>query len=175
MQSYADQQALITTIDTTYAKFIAEFAALTPADRDRVIAGVDRTPGQMLAYNIGWTALLLDWKKQEQAGQTVQMPAPGYRWNALGGLYQHFYDAYQDEDLAALQAHLTANVTAITAWIANLSDQEFFEPAQRHWATTPAQWPLWKWIHINTVAPFRTFRTQIRKWQRLANATEQKG
>ncbi|MER2002308.1 MAG: ClbS/DfsB family four-helix bundle protein, partial [Carnobacterium inhibens] len=24
----------------------------------------------------------------------------------------------------------------------------------------------WKWIHINTVAPFTNFRTKIRKWKK---------
>ncbi|KWZ73162.1 hypothetical protein HMPREF3198_01521 [Winkia neuii] len=32
----------------------------------------------------------------------------------------------------------------------------------------PSAWPVWKWVHINTVAPFTTFRTKIRKWKKLA-------
>nr|WP_283777497.1 ClbS/DfsB family four-helix bundle protein [Paenibacillus sp. J2TS4] len=39
---------------------------------------------------------------------------------------------------------------------------------QKKWAaSTPANWSIWKWIHINTVAPFKTFRTKIRKWKRI--------
>ena len=51
-------------------------------------------------------------------------------------------------------------------WIDSLSEDELFLPQQRAWATTKAQWPLWKWIHINSVAPFTSFRTQIRKWKK---------
>ena len=50
--------------------------------------------------------------------------------------------------------------------IDSLSEDELFLPQQRAWATTKAQWPLWKWIHINSVAPFTSFRTQIRKWKK---------
>ncbi|MGO3317954.1 MAG: ClbS/DfsB family four-helix bundle protein, partial [Leuconostoc carnosum] len=28
--------------------------------------------------------------------------------------------------------------------------------------------PVWKWVHINSVAPFGTFRTKIRKWKKAA-------
>lgn len=34
-------------------------------------------------------------------------------------------------------------------------------------ASTPSNWPVWKWVHINTVAPFKSFRSKIRKWKRL--------
>ncbi|WP_369707167.1 ClbS/DfsB family four-helix bundle protein [Corynebacterium sp. HFH0082] len=27
---------------------------------------------------------------------------------------------------------------------------------------------MWKWVHINTVAPLTTFRTKIRTWEKLA-------
>ena len=35
-------------------------------------------------------------------------------------------------------------------------------------ATKTAIWEVYKFIHINTVAPFGTFRTKIRKWKRVA-------
>lgn len=49
-----------------------------------------------------------------------------------------------------------------------LTESELFESGQRAWASsTPSAWPVWKWVHINTVAPFTTFRTKIRKWKKL--------
>ncbi|MCI2171143.1 ClbS/DfsB family four-helix bundle protein [Schleiferilactobacillus perolens] len=171
MQAYHDQQALIDAIQLTLNKFIAEFSDIPENERDLRLAGVERTPGEMLAYNVGWTALLLDWERQEKAGLAVQTPAPDYKWNNLGGLYQEFYAQYANENLAALQRHLIDNVAAITKWLATLSNTEFFDPGQRQWANNTAQWPLWKWVHINTVAPFRTFRTKIRKWKRVHKET----
>jgi len=49
-----------------------------------------------------------------------------------------------------------------------INDEVLFEPNQRQWATTAAQCPVWKWVHINSVAPFGTFRTKIRKWKKAA-------
>lgn len=55
----------------------------------------------------------------------------------------------------------------VRVFVGSLSDEDLFEPGGRKWATsTPANWPVWKWVHINTVAPFTTFRTKIRRWKR---------
>ena len=48
----------------------------------------------------------------------------------------------------------------IDACIESLTEAELFQTGQR-------QWPVYKWIHINTVAPFTNFRMQIRRWKRF--------
>ena len=45
------------------------------------------------------------------------------------------------------------------------------KPHMRKWAdeaTKTAVWEVYKFIHVNTVAPFGTFRTKIRKWKKIA-------
>ncbi len=60
------------------------------------------------------------------------------------------------------------NVNNIIQLVESYNDAELFEQGGRQWATTtPSNWPIWKWIHINTVAPFKSFRTKIRKWKRM--------
>jgi len=34
-------------------------------------------------------------------------------------------------------------------------------------ATKTAVWEVYKFIHVNTVAPFGSFRTKIRKWKKI--------
>ena len=49
--------------------------------------------------------------------------------------------------------------------------EELFKPHMRKWAdeaTKTAVWEVYKFIHVNTVAPFGTFRTKIRKWKKIA-------
>lgn len=55
--------------------------------------------------------------------------------------------------------------------IDSLSEEELFKPHMRKWAdeaTKTAVWEVNKFIHVNTVAPFGTFRTKIRKWKKIA-------
>lgn len=54
--------------------------------------------------------------------------------------------------------------------IDNFTDEELFKPHMRRWAddaTKTATWEVYKFIYVNTVAPFTTFRTKIRKWKKL--------
>nr|WP_255444866.1 ClbS/DfsB family four-helix bundle protein [Bacillus sp. TE8-1] len=91
---------------------------------------------------------------------------PDYKWNNLGGLYQSFYEQYGRLTLKQQEEELTKLVQMLVDWINDLSEVELFQPEQRKWVTTKAKWPIWKWVHINTVAPFTNFRTKIRKWKK---------
>ncbi|MBN6065683.1 ClbS/DfsB family four-helix bundle protein [Aggregatibacter actinomycetemcomitans] len=166
MKHYQSKAELTAAIQAALDKYLAEFADIPETARHSRAADGSKTPSEHLAYQLGWVSALLDWERREQAGEVVQTPADGYKWNALGGLYQHFYHTYGRLTLAEQQTLLREKVAALCAWIDSLSDGELFLPGQRQWATTAAQWPLWKWIHINTVAPFTNFRTQIRKWKK---------
>lgn len=50
--------------------------------------------------------------------------------------------------------------------IDELTEEELFKPHTKKWtdeAAKTATWEIYKFIHVNTVVPFRTFRTKIRK------------
>ena len=167
MRSYASGEELIAEIRKRADLFIVEFDDVTEADRDTLKDGVDRTPVQMLAYQLGWMDLLLGWDRDEQAGREVVRPAPGYRWNQLGGLCSTFDDQWRDASIPRLREAFRDRVDGVVALVASLSQDELFTSGQRAWASsTPSAWPVAKWVHINTVAPFTSFRTRIRSWKR---------
>lgn len=168
MRTYESKQELIEEIKKRYEKYDAEFDAIPEALKDTRIETVDRTPSENLSYQLGWVQLLIKWEADEKAGKHVEMPAPGYKWNNLGGLYHSFYEEYSRYSLVTQREMLRNSLNELYSIIEKLSDDEFFLPNQRSWATTKAMWPVWKWIHINTVAPFTNFRTKIRKWKKSA-------
>jgi hypothetical protein len=174
MRAYDGKQELTGEIRKRAELFINEFSEVTDTEKDLIVDGVDRTPAQMIAYQLGWMRLLLGWEREESEGHKVVTPHPEYRWNALGGLYQHFYDEYADCGIAELTAQFRETVDEMISMTDSYSDTELFTAGSRAWAaSTPANWPVWKWIHINTVAPFTSFRTKIRKWKKLNAATPQ--
>ena len=121
----------------------------------------------MLAYQLGWMDLLLGWERDERAGCEVVTPAPGYRWNRLGDLYSTFYERWHDASPPQLQEAFREKVDGVVTLVASLSRDELFTSGQRAWASsTPSAWPVAKWVHMNTVAPFTSFRTKIRAWKR---------
>ncbi|MBC1920705.1 ClbS/DfsB family four-helix bundle protein [Listeria grayi] len=172
MRTYADRAELVAAIQTAYQTFISEFENVPEALKDLRLEEVDKTPAEMLAYQLGWLDLLLSWEEDEKAGKNVQTPTADYKWNNLGGLYRSFYKRYEAATLQEMTTELTALVEKVCAWVSLLSERELMEPGQKNWATTKAMWPVVKWVHINTVAPFTNFRPKIRKWKKLAPATQ---
>lgn len=138
---------------------------------DKRVDEVDRTPAENIAYQVGWTTLLLQWEENEQTGRKVNTPSDQFKWNRLGELHQWFTDTYAHLSLEESKARLKENITSIYMMIDSLSEKEFFKPHMRVWADEPtktAVWEVYKFIYVNTVAPFETFRTKIRKRKKVA-------
>lgn len=148
--------------------FIDEFSHIPESDKDKLVDGVDRTPAQMIAYQLGWMNLIIDWDRQEQQGHIVITPPPDYKWNNLGGLYESFYRQYKGYTLKKLCIMFIKVKQQIIELINSYTDGELFLQGGRKWSSsTPSNWAICKWIHINTVAPFKSFRTKIPNWKKL--------
>jgi hypothetical protein len=168
MQSYESKEILIAEIWRTSDLFIKEFSDVSEDDKDKLVEGVDRTPAQMIAYQLGWLDLIMGWDKAEVEGKEVVTPCEGIKWNNLGALYQSFYERFSSHSLAELQDLFRDKVSAFVQWLDGFTEEEVFTPGSRKWASsTPSNWPVWKWVHINRVSPFTSFRSKIRKWKKL--------
>ena len=110
MRTYENKDELKKEINKSFAKYIFEFNDIPESLKDKRVDEVDRTPAENLAYQVGWTTLVLKWEADERKGLHVKTPSDDFKWN-----------------------------------------QE-----------------VYKFIHVNTVAPFGTFRTKIRKWKKIA-------
>lgn len=173
MKEYSTKKGLVEEIKKSAAKFIQEFETVQDADGDIRMEGVDRTPREMIAYQLGWMGLIRGWDSAESEGKEVVTPAPGYKWNQMGELYQGFYETYGNASLSQLRQMFDETVSSFLLWLEDFSDEELFQPGGRKWAqSTPSNWPVWKWVHINTAAPFASFRSKIRKWKKLLAAAQ---
>ncbi|MBC5737419.1 ClbS/DfsB family four-helix bundle protein [Lawsonibacter faecis] len=171
MREYEDKEALIGEIEKTAALFLQEFDDVSDADGDLRLEGVDKTPREMLAYQLGWMELIRGWDRDEAAGKTVVTPAPGYKWNQMGALYGQFYSQYGAQSLTELGRMFSKASADMVEWLCCFTDEELFVSGGRKWAqSTPSGWPVWKWVHMNTAAPFKTFRSKARKWKKLRAA-----
>lgn len=105
----------------------------------------------------------MKWEADEKRGMDVKTPSEQFKWNQLDGLYQWFTDTYAHLSLAELKGKLCENIVAIQTMIDSMCEDELFQPHMRRWAddaTKTAVWEVYKFIHVNTVAPFGTFRTK---------------
>lgn len=170
MRKYENKEDLKLEIEKTFNKYISEFDDIPEDLKDKKIDEVDRSPAENLAYQVGWTTLILKWEKDEEEGLEVKTPTDNFKWNQLGELYQCFNENYAHLSIRKLKNILEENINSIYEMIDSMSDEELFEPHMRKWAddaTKKAVWEVYKFIHINTVAPFSSFRTKIRKWKKI--------
>lgn len=103
MQDYTSKEALVEEIKKTAVQFIEEFDDITEKDSDLRLEGMDRTPREMIAYQLGWMGLIRGWDSDELAGKEVITPAPGFKWNQMGAIYEGFYAAYNTQSLSELK------------------------------------------------------------------------
>ena len=171
MRIYTSKEELKSEIKNKYEKYISEFDNIPEELKDKRVEEVDRTPAENLSYQVGWTTLLLKWEEDEKNGLEVKTPTEEFKWNELGKLYDYFTATYAYKSLDELKSILDKNINNIYTMIDEYTDEELFKPHMRKWAddaTKTATWEVYKFIHVNTVAPFGTFRTKIRKWKKLA-------
>lgn len=85
MRAYTSKEELKDEIKKTYTKFIAEFDNIPEEMKDLRAEDVDRTPAENLAYQVGWTMLVLKWEQDEKNGLEAKTPSEQFKWNQLGG------------------------------------------------------------------------------------------
>jgi len=120
----------------------------------------------LLAYQIGWGKLLISWYQAGVAGQSIVMPGDGFTTWDYEGLARHFYKNYSYENAAAALKEFTDVVGQISVFVehehvtGNLYDVGVWE-----WCTLRSgkQWPLEKWVRVNTIAPYKRATAMIRK------------
>lgn len=165
MQGYKNTKDLVEHLKSSYQKFIAEYDGISDSVADNRIAQVDKTPREMLSYQVGWINMILSWEKTEESGQEITTPTPGYKWDQMRQLYDDFNVKYGSAGLQQEEKELENLVRELIDWVDNMPEDKLFKPGQRKWATTKAMWPVSKWIRINAISPFANYSRQVRKWK----------
>lgn len=60
MRTYENKDELKNEINKSFAKYISEFNDIPEHLKDKRIDEIDRTPAENLAYQVGWTTLVIN-------------------------------------------------------------------------------------------------------------------
>ncbi|AMC34857.1 ClbS/DfsB family four-helix bundle protein [Janthinobacterium sp. B9-8] len=155
---------LLLNFDSAYSKLIKELATIPEQDTRLPEIEGKISACDLLAYQIGWGRLLLQWDKDELQGKPAQMPAPGFKWNQLGLLAQSFYTRHCNSSLSQLHAEFAELAGQIRQFILDNEESTLFEQDKRKWAGD--KWPIVKWIQVNTIAPYQSACSKLRRWKK---------
>ena len=162
------KQELLDAIDSSYAKLLQELAQVPPSlARAPVleghVKGTRMSVCDLLAYLVGWNALVLHWHAQLRDGKRIEdiaFPAEGFTWNALGKLAQRFYADYAELSMEELQQRLALAKKQLLALVAAHDDAQLYG---RPWYT---HYTMGRMIQFNTASPYANARTRLRAWRK---------
>ena len=164
---YNNKTELIEEIKSNANLFIEEYADIKETYMNIIDEEIKYSPFQMLAFCIGWMDLVLSWETEEQKGIRETTLATEWKWNDLDWLYKSFYDKYNNYYLNELIDNFNQKVDDIIQIINNLSNEELFKEGKRNWAKTNGKkFSVCRLLHLNTIANFKKFRGEIRKWKK---------
>lgn len=120
----------------------------------------------LIAYQIGWGNLLINWYKVGLQCKIPSMPGEGFvKWD-YNGLAKHFYKKYRfDAGIKQERTFRTIVEKILTIIEHEYQTKNLQKEGVWDWCTLSSgkKWPLSKWIMVNTVAPYKRARSLIRK------------
>ena len=79
LRTYENKDELKNEINKSFAKYISEFDIIPESLKDKRVEEVDRTPAENLAYQVGWTTLVIKWESDERKGLHVKTPSDNFK------------------------------------------------------------------------------------------------
>lgn len=166
-----NKEELLKAINIQYEKLKKELLNI-PAELREIKDLEGHTKGSwmsihdLLAYIVGWGALVLKWHYKKDRNEAIDFPETGYKWNELGKLAQKFYADYREEEFALLLKKSDEINARIQLLVTNTSNQALYEQS---WYE---QWTLGRMIQFNTASPYANARARIRKWKKAQTSNE---
>lgn len=154
---------LIAAIALEYGKLLKALDDVPPGfvqmrTMDGHAKGTLMSPFDLVAYLTGWNELVLKWLERDAAGEPIDFPETGFKWNELGKLAQKFYRDYADIPYPALVTRLDAARERIVAALGQRDDAALYG---RPWY---GKWTLGRMIQFNTSSPYANARGRLRTW-----------
>jgi len=154
---------LLAAIEGSFDRLLTELRAVAPElARERSMEGHARdtrmSVADLAAYLVGWNELVLKWLDRDAAGEPIDFPDTGFKWNELGRLAQKFYLDYEAVPYAQLLDRLETARNRIVAEVEVRSDEELYG---HPWYQ---KWTLGRMIQFNTSSPYANARGRLRRW-----------
>ncbi len=150
---------LVKYVGSTFEKLRAELDVAGP--RLGSIHCVDEwTVKDLLAVRAWWTENVIDWVEAGKRGECPITPAEGYRWNETPRLNADVVRKSRRDSYQSIRGRLERGYDRVMPAIGSLSDNELLEVDVFAWA---GNYPVSRWISINTARQYTTARAFIRR------------
>lgn len=153
------RRELTDQVQTTFEKLRAELEA-AGGTVGKVHCVDDWSIKDLLAVRGWWTEKVIDWIEAGKRGEIPVTPAEGYRWKETPSLNAEIVKKSQRASYRSIRSRLDRSFARVVPTIDSLSDRELLVIGIFAWA---GNYPISRWISINTARQYTTARTLIRK------------
>jgi len=166
-----NKDELLKAIDSNFEKLIKELRGvpLSLSDESSLeghAKGTQMSVANLAAYLVGWNELVLKWLDRDAAGEPIDFPEIGFKWNELGLLAQKFYRDYGDVAYPQLIERLAGAKARIVSSIEARDNDDLYG---RPWY---GKWTLGRMIQFNTASPYTNARGRLRKWLKAKSVSQ---
>ncbi|MBT8070226.1 MAG: ClbS/DfsB family four-helix bundle protein [Gammaproteobacteria bacterium] len=150
---------LIQYVSSSFEKLRAEFDA-AGSGLGSIHCVDDWTVKDLLAVRAWWTESVIDWVEAGKRGECPITPAEGYRWNETPRLNSDLVKKCRRDSYRSIRGRLERGYERVIPAIDSLNDHELLEVGVFDWA---GNYPISRWISINTARQYTTARAFIRR------------
>ena len=149
---------LLDVFDKEHAKLVKLLDALDETQARLSDDGVSIKG--VIGHRIHWLDLFWTWYDTGVAGQTVETPAPGYKWNQLKAYNAPLYAAADQQDWVNLHAQFIKTCKQFRSRLDALPEAELYGRKVYDWTN---DWTLGRWAESAAPSHFRSAAKHIRK------------
>ena len=150
---------LISYVRSTFEKLRAELGSAGPRVGN-IHCIDDWSVKDLLAVRVWWTENAIDWIEAGQRGDRPVTPAVGYRWKETPMLNADVVKKSKRESYRSIRRRLESGFERVITAIDSLDDDELLNIGAFEWA---GNYPVSRWISINTARQYTTARTFVRR------------
>jgi hypothetical protein len=152
-------------VQSTFEKLWAELGVAGPEIGD-IHCVDDWSVKDLLAVRVWWTENVIDWVEAGKRGECPITPADGFRWKDTPRLNAEVVSRSRSASYRSVCNALERGFARVIPVINSLNDRELLEIGVFPWA---GNYPISRWISINTARQYTTARTFIRRTIRNSN------
>jgi hypothetical protein len=157
-----NKDELLTAINLNFDKLLKDLRSVPLSTVDEYCIeghaqGTQMSIANLTAYLVGWNELVLKWLDRSVAGEAIDFPEKGFKWNELGRLAEKFYSDYEDVPFPQLVERLEAAKARIVSSIEARSNDDLYG---RSWYE---KWTMGRMIQFNTSSPYANARVRLSK------------
>ncbi len=160
MPAATNKADLLAAFDTELAKLRKTLATIDETSAQAATGDDDTTIKGIIAHRIHWIGLFFDWYETGRKGETVHVPAKGYKWNQLKDYNGPIYASGNARSWDDLTAAYDEAIGRLRAFLDAQDDAELYTVGRYDWT---GKWGVGRWAESAGPAHFRSANTYIRK------------